>query len=151
MRKFDARRLVKLLRTPARRHCFAAGVDAMNEAMPFACPTCGAYYKLERVEAPPTLHEGQLVCTSCGGPLRVRGGRFALKYFRVGGSQRYPLRPRKWRQDNCHLAYCPNQACEAKARRIVSCHRQRVSARQVPGQGEGDVARRPPDVPYVTR
>jgi hypothetical protein len=51
-----------------------------------------------RVEAPPTPHEGQLVCASCGGPLNAREGRFALKYFRVGGSQRYPLRPRKWRQ-----------------------------------------------------
>jgi len=52
-------------------------------------------YKLVRVEAPPRPHEGQLVCTSCGGPLRAREGRFALKYFRVGGSVRYPLRPRK--------------------------------------------------------
>jgi hypothetical protein len=50
-----------------------------------------------RVEAKPTPHEGQLICTSCGGPLNAREGRFALKYFGVG-SKRYPLRPRKWRQ-----------------------------------------------------
>jgi hypothetical protein len=70
----------------------------MTEATLFACPTCGAEYKLVRVEAPPAPDEGQLICTGCGGPLRAREGRFALKYFRVGGSRRYPLRPRKWRQ-----------------------------------------------------
>jgi predicted RNA-binding Zn-ribbon protein involved in translation (DUF1610 family) len=70
----------------------------MDEATPFACPTCGAEYKLARVEANMTGDEGQLICTSCGGPLRAREGRFVLKYFRVGGSRRYPLRPRKWRQ-----------------------------------------------------
>jgi predicted RNA-binding Zn-ribbon protein involved in translation (DUF1610 family) len=70
----------------------------MNEATPFACPTCGAEYKVVRVEASPKPDEGQLVCTSCGGPLNAREGRFALKYFRIGGSRRFPLRPRKWRQ-----------------------------------------------------
>jgi predicted RNA-binding Zn-ribbon protein involved in translation (DUF1610 family) len=69
----------------------------MSKATPFACPTCGAEYKLVRVEAKAAPHEGQLICTSCGGPLNAREGRFALKYFGVG-SKRYPLRPRKWRQ-----------------------------------------------------
>jgi predicted RNA-binding Zn-ribbon protein involved in translation (DUF1610 family) len=69
----------------------------MKEATLFACPTCGAKYKLVRVQAPPRPHEGQLVCTSCGGPLNAREGRFALKYFGVG-PKRHPLRPRKWRQ-----------------------------------------------------
>jgi hypothetical protein len=27
--------------------------DIMNKATPFACPTCGAEYKVMRVEAPP--------------------------------------------------------------------------------------------------
>jgi hypothetical protein len=70
----------------------------MTEETAFACPTCGADYKVVRVEARITGDEGQLVCRSCGGPLRAREGRFALTYFRVGGSRRYPLRPRKWRQ-----------------------------------------------------
>jgi hypothetical protein len=70
----------------------------MNEPTSFACPTCGAKYKVVRVEAPPTPHEGQLVCRSCGGPLNAREGRFVLKYFLVGVSKGYPLRPGKWRQ-----------------------------------------------------
>jgi hypothetical protein len=32
--------------------------DIMNKATPFACPTCGAEYKLVRVEAPPRPHQG---------------------------------------------------------------------------------------------
>jgi predicted RNA-binding Zn-ribbon protein involved in translation (DUF1610 family) len=74
------------------------GGEAMNEATPFACPTCGAEYKVARIEASPKPDEGQLICPSCGGPLNGREGRFVLKYFPVGGSKRYPLRPRKWRQ-----------------------------------------------------
>jgi transcription elongation factor Elf1 len=46
-----------------------------SKAALFTCPTCSAEYKVVRVEAPPTPHEGQLVCTSCGGPLRAREGR----------------------------------------------------------------------------
>jgi predicted RNA-binding Zn-ribbon protein involved in translation (DUF1610 family) len=68
-----------------------------SKAALFTCPTCSAEYKVVRVEAPPTAHEEQPVCTSCGGPLRASEGRFALKYFLVG-SKRYPSRPRKWRQ-----------------------------------------------------
>jgi predicted RNA-binding Zn-ribbon protein involved in translation (DUF1610 family) len=74
-----------------------AGADAMNNLTPFACPTCGAAYNVVRIEAPPTPHKGQLVCTSCGGPLIAREGRFVLKYFRVDGSRRYPLRPPRGR------------------------------------------------------
>jgi hypothetical protein len=36
-----------------------------------------------RVQAPVTAGEGQLTCTSGGGPLNAREGRFALKYFDV--------------------------------------------------------------------
>jgi len=49
----------------------------------FECSTCQAEYKLVRVEAPPNKHDQQLTCLSCGGPLRNREGKFALKYFRV--------------------------------------------------------------------
>jgi predicted RNA-binding Zn-ribbon protein involved in translation (DUF1610 family) len=66
--------------------------DPMNEATPFACPTCGAEYKVVRAEAPVTPGEGRLVCTSCGGPLNACEGRFVLKYFGDGGSRRYPLK-----------------------------------------------------------
>jgi predicted RNA-binding Zn-ribbon protein involved in translation (DUF1610 family) len=70
----------------------------MVEATSFACPTCGAEYKVVRVEAPVTAGEGQLTCTSCGGPLNAREGRFALKYFGVGDArQRYPLKSRSRR------------------------------------------------------
>jgi transcription elongation factor Elf1 len=70
----------------------------MVYATTFACPTCGAEYKVVRVEAPVTAREGRLVCTTCGGPLNAREGRFLLKYFDVHGSGRYPLRPRGRRQ-----------------------------------------------------
>ena len=48
----------------------------------FRCPTCEAEYKVVRVETPPT-HDKQLTCLSCGGPLRNREAKYALKYFRV--------------------------------------------------------------------
>ena len=51
-------------------------------AAKFQCPTCGAAYRVARVEAPPR-NDRQLTCISCGGPLNNREGKFALKYFRV--------------------------------------------------------------------
>jgi transcription elongation factor Elf1 len=66
----------------------------MNEAKPYACPTCEAEYKVVRVEAKATMREGRLICRKCGGPLHAREGRYVLKYFLVGGSQRHPLRGR---------------------------------------------------------
>jgi hypothetical protein len=55
----------------------------------FQCPTCDALYELVRVEAPPNHDQPeQVLCLGCGGPLRNREGKFALKYFRVGGSRR---------------------------------------------------------------
>jgi predicted RNA-binding Zn-ribbon protein involved in translation (DUF1610 family) len=69
----------------------------MNEATRVACPTCGAEYKVVRVEAKVMPGEGQLTCTSCGGPLNGREGRFVLKYFGVGKS-RYALTPRTRRK-----------------------------------------------------
>jgi predicted RNA-binding Zn-ribbon protein involved in translation (DUF1610 family) len=55
---------------------------AMTEATQFNCPTCESQYRVVHVEAPPT-HDNQLLCLSCGGPLRNREGHFALKYFRI--------------------------------------------------------------------
>jgi hypothetical protein len=37
----------------------------------------------------------QVLCLGCGGPLRNREGKFALKYFRVGGSRRPIIGGRK--------------------------------------------------------
>jgi hypothetical protein len=42
-------------------------------------------YKVLRIEAPPSFNEKQLLCLSCGAPLRNREGRYALKYFRTDG------------------------------------------------------------------
>ena len=53
------------------------------EAVSFKCPTCEAEYRVLRVEAPAT-HSRQMLCLSCGGPLRNRDGKFALKYLRTG-------------------------------------------------------------------
>jgi len=53
----------------------------MKEA--FRCPTCGAEYQVDRVEAAPThKREVQVVCVECGGPLRNRDGKFILRYQR---------------------------------------------------------------------
>jgi hypothetical protein len=61
-----------------------------NEATLFACPTCGAEYKVMRVEAKTTMPEGRLTCPKCGGPLSAREGRYILKYYAtasLAGSQ----------------------------------------------------------------
>ena len=54
----------------------------MPNATEFQCPSCGAQYKVVRVEAVPA-HDQQLLCLTCDGPLHGREGEFALKYFRV--------------------------------------------------------------------
>ena len=55
----------------------------------YKCPTCDALYELVHVEAPPNHDQReQVLCLGCGGPLRNREGKFALKYFRVGGSRK---------------------------------------------------------------
>jgi hypothetical protein len=66
----------------------------MNNATPFACPTCGADYEIVRVEAPAAIPEGRLTCVKCGGPLHARERRYILKYFLVGAARRTPLRSR---------------------------------------------------------
>jgi hypothetical protein len=57
----------------------------MPEPTKFYCPTCEAPYKVVRVEAP-LNNDRELLCLSCGGPLRNREGKFALKYFKTDGS-----------------------------------------------------------------
>ena len=61
---------------------------------PFACPNCGAQYKLVRVETNEALPDQQLACRKCGGPLHGREGRFVLKYFLVDRPGRRALSPR---------------------------------------------------------
>lgn len=47
----------------------------------FNCPNCGAAYDLVRVEAESITTDRELVCLTCGAPLKSREGRFILKYF----------------------------------------------------------------------
>ena len=49
---------------------------------PFICPSCGAIYKVVRVEAEPAAGE-RIDCCNCGASLEGREGRFVLKYFLV--------------------------------------------------------------------
>jgi predicted Zn finger-like uncharacterized protein len=70
-------------------------VPFMTEPMNFKCPTCNASYKVVRAEAPPTHDNQLLLCLSCGGPLRNREGKFALKYFRVGDRAKLRVNGRK--------------------------------------------------------
>jgi DNA-directed RNA polymerase subunit RPC12/RpoP len=50
----------------------------------FLCPTCGAKYEIVRIEAPPEpTTDREILCLSCGRPLRGREGKFVLKYFQV--------------------------------------------------------------------
>jgi hypothetical protein len=53
------------------------------------CPICEAEYRVVRIEAPPSRNN-QLLCLGCGGPLRNREGKLALKYF-------HALAARGWR------------------------------------------------------
>jgi predicted RNA-binding Zn-ribbon protein involved in translation (DUF1610 family) len=68
-----------------------------DETTKFDCPTCRAEYWVVRVEAAP-MHNNQLLCLSCGGHLRSREGKFALKYFRVSDGanpdRKTPRRPK---------------------------------------------------------
>jgi hypothetical protein len=53
---------------------------------PFRCPNCDTVYEIERVEAALThRRQVQVICVECGGPLRNRDGKFALKYRQTPG------------------------------------------------------------------
>jgi len=58
--------------------------SSMHETAKRRCPNCAAEYLIVRVEASPRYDE-LLLCTSCGGPLQSREGRFVIKYFRRSG------------------------------------------------------------------
>ena len=60
--------------------------QTMPDVAKFRCPNCDTPYKVVRVEAGPK-NDRELVCPSCGGPLRNREGKFALKYFRTDGAR----------------------------------------------------------------
>jgi hypothetical protein len=68
----------------------------MNEATPFACPTCSAEYKVVRLEAKPTVPEGRLACAKCvvrsmqetvatSSNTSSWAGRGDVRYGRAGG------------------------------------------------------------------
>jgi predicted RNA-binding Zn-ribbon protein involved in translation (DUF1610 family) len=63
----------------------------------FRCPNCDAEYLVERVEAAPTHRQVQVVCVECGGPLRNREGKFALRYCPKGRSSAEERAGRKMR------------------------------------------------------
>jgi hypothetical protein len=62
---------------------------------PVKCPSCGARYKLVRVEAEPTLEKAELSCMRCGARLQEREGRFALKYFFTDKSSKRMINRRR--------------------------------------------------------
>jgi len=55
----------------------------MDQTTAFECPSCGAQYKLVRVEAPASAHDPKIACLTCATPFKAREGAFVLKYFRV--------------------------------------------------------------------
>jgi predicted Zn finger-like uncharacterized protein len=58
----------------------------MQDTIRFKCPHCEADYKVARIEAP-AMRDKPVLCEECGGPLRNREGKFALRYFRTYGSR----------------------------------------------------------------
>ncbi len=56
----------------------------MSKPSPFACPHCGAKYRLVKIEAPVTaVPDREIACRNCGEPLQGREGEFFLKYFLI--------------------------------------------------------------------
>jgi DNA-directed RNA polymerase subunit RPC12/RpoP len=51
----------------------------VTQATPFRCSTCGAEYKLVRVETKELVQ--QISCRKCGSQLPGAEGRLVLKYF----------------------------------------------------------------------
>jgi hypothetical protein len=47
----------------------------------FKYQDCNALYQIVKVEAPPERVEREVTCHACGAPLRVREGKYVLKYF----------------------------------------------------------------------
>lgn len=55
----------------------------------FNCPSCGARYKVVRVEASPTTGDHPVSCVSCGVGIPSYEGKMAMKYFQVERSPRH--------------------------------------------------------------
>lgn len=61
---------------------------ATAQALRFQCPNCDALYQLIRIETDSVTADRQIECLTCGAPLQGRDGRYLLKYFLLGSSQR---------------------------------------------------------------
>jgi len=61
---------------------------------PFVCPSCGAHYKVVRLEVSQTSDEPDIECVNCGAALEGREGAFALKYFLVSHAAKRKRRQR---------------------------------------------------------
>jgi predicted RNA-binding Zn-ribbon protein involved in translation (DUF1610 family) len=57
-------------------------MSSMNRSVLFLCPSCGAKYRLTRIEASGEPTE-PLACLTCGEPLAARDGEFFNKYFLI--------------------------------------------------------------------
>ena len=53
----------------------------VTQATPFHCATCGAEYKLVRLETKELVPDQQISCRKCGSPLPGAEGRLVLRYF----------------------------------------------------------------------
>jgi predicted RNA-binding Zn-ribbon protein involved in translation (DUF1610 family) len=64
----------------------------MQRSVMFLCPTCGAKYRMTRMEAldEPTR---PIACIACDGPLSGREGEFFLKYFLIERPKRAHAAP----------------------------------------------------------
>lgn len=52
----------------------------------YSCKNCNGKYQVVRVEAVSAANDDRpLKCVICGAPLQAYEGKFALKYFLVGG------------------------------------------------------------------
>jgi transcription elongation factor Elf1 len=60
----------------------------------FSCPHCRALYHVVKTEARSETTKSELICVSCGGPLRTREGNSILRYFLL----RNAARRQTWRR-----------------------------------------------------
>jgi DNA-directed RNA polymerase subunit RPC12/RpoP len=60
----------------------------VTKATSFQCATCGAEYKLVRVEAKEVVLDQQIACRKCGDQLPGSEGHVVLKYFLVDRGRR---------------------------------------------------------------